>query len=160
MNHGVVEQIGTPIEVYVEPATLFVARFVGQMNLIQARADERPGWAQAGGVRLRHRPGAPVTAGTAVTLGIRPEEVAVGLAARGGDNAVAARIDAVLFMGAFARLGLVAGGGLDQPLECDVPVALLMEEGLKEGAEVPVALRPEALRIFPSPGRIADSPPR
>src|SRR5262249_6793648 len=31
MNHGVVEQIGAPAEIYTEPATLFVARFVGQM---------------------------------------------------------------------------------------------------------------------------------
>jgi iron(III) transport system ATP-binding protein len=150
MNHGVVEQVGTPTEIYAEPATLFVARFVGQMNLIRAEADERAGWARAGGLRLRHRGGASAAAGTAVTLGIRPEEIAVGPATRGGENVVPARVDAVLFMGAFARLGLVAAG-LDQPLECDVPVAMLMEDGLKEGAEVPVALRPEALRVFSTP---------
>jgi len=44
MNHGAVEQIGTPAEIYREPATLFVARFVGHMNLLEALADDRPGW--------------------------------------------------------------------------------------------------------------------
>ncbi len=38
MDHGVVEQIGTPTEIYREPKTLFVADFIGEMNQIRARA--------------------------------------------------------------------------------------------------------------------------
>jgi iron(III) transport system ATP-binding protein len=37
MNHGAVEQVGSPISVYTEPASPFVARFVGQMNFIAGR---------------------------------------------------------------------------------------------------------------------------
>lgn len=32
MNHGVIEQVGTPTEIYREPKTLFVADFIGEMN--------------------------------------------------------------------------------------------------------------------------------
>jgi iron(III) transport system ATP-binding protein len=39
MNHGVIEQIGTPQQVYSEPATAFVADFVGKVNRIKAVAE-------------------------------------------------------------------------------------------------------------------------
>ena len=44
MNHGVIEQVGTPREVYRDPATPFVADFVGKINVLPAR---RPGAACA-----------------------------------------------------------------------------------------------------------------
>jgi putative spermidine/putrescine transport system ATP-binding protein len=40
-NHGRVEQLGTPEEVYERPATAFVAGFVGAANLVEAQAAER-----------------------------------------------------------------------------------------------------------------------
>ena len=36
MNHGVIEQVGTPLEVYEQPATPFVADFLGKVNVLQA----------------------------------------------------------------------------------------------------------------------------
>ena len=38
MNHGIVEQVGTPNEVYCRPATLFVADFIGEMNQLRGFA--------------------------------------------------------------------------------------------------------------------------
>ncbi len=40
MNHGVIEQIGSPAEVYSDPATPFVADFVGKTNLLPAAREE------------------------------------------------------------------------------------------------------------------------
>ena len=37
MNHGVIEQVGTPMEVYRDPATPFVAEFVGKINVLSGR---------------------------------------------------------------------------------------------------------------------------
>ena len=37
MNHGVIEQVGTPVEVYRRPASAFVADFIGVMNFVPAR---------------------------------------------------------------------------------------------------------------------------
>jgi iron(III) transport system ATP-binding protein len=56
MNHGVVEQVGTPAEVYRAPASPFVARFVGQMNFIAATAGTVSagcGWAARSSVAPR-----------------------------------------------------------------------------------------------------------
>ncbi len=39
MHEGRIEQIGTPTEIYEKPATLFVARFIGYINLIKGRID-------------------------------------------------------------------------------------------------------------------------
>ncbi|RPH75210.1 MAG: ATP-binding cassette domain-containing protein, partial [Candidatus Rokuibacteriota bacterium] len=66
MNHGVVEQIGTPAQIYGEPSSLFVARFVGRMNLLEAVADARAGWARLGSLTLRHRPAPDSRPGGAV----------------------------------------------------------------------------------------------
>ena len=48
MDHGVLQQVGTPLEIYNNPANLFVARFIGSpgMNLLHGRPVER--W-RAGG---------------------------------------------------------------------------------------------------------------
>jgi iron(III) transport system ATP-binding protein len=151
MNHGRVEQAGTPLEIYTAPATLFAARFVGQMNVLDGVLDAEAGWARLGSLRLRHRGGASGDGapGTRVVLAIRPEEVAVGPAARGSENLLAARVVAVLFMGALARLRLTLADPPHPTLEADVPMSVLVEEGIKEGGELPLALRPEALRVFP-----------
>jgi len=152
MNHGAVEQIGTPAEIYREPATLFVARFVGHMNLLEALADDRPGWARVGSLTLRYR--APVTArpGSPLTLGIRPEAVRVDSVVRGDtDNRLAARVTSVQFQGASTRLGLQVIGEPAARLECDLAATALAELDVKEGAEVPVVLPPDALRVFGTP---------
>jgi iron(III) transport system ATP-binding protein len=146
MNHGLVEQVGTPAEVYMEPRSLFVARFVGQMNLLPGRTDTRPGWARVAGVSLRHRGAEAVAPGTSVVLAIRPEEVVLGPAARHLENVVTARVIAVQFLGAFTRLALaLPEGGV---LECDVAAGALAEVGAKEGSDLPLALPAAALRVF------------
>jgi iron(III) transport system ATP-binding protein len=152
MNHGVVEQVGTPFETYAEPASLFVARFVGRMNVLAASATERPGWARVGSLELRHRATAVPPAGTRLALAIRPEEIRVGVAARAsGDNRVMARVNGVQFSGAFARLTLALPGLGGPELECDLAGDALAESGAKEGAELPLVLPADALRVFPAP---------
>jgi iron(III) transport system ATP-binding protein len=151
MNHGVVEQIGTPWDIYAEPSSLFVARFVGQMNLISAVADARPGWARVGALALRYRPGPGGPPGAPLTLGIRPEEVRLGPTTREPENRLAARVSAVQFQGAFTRLGLTVAGEPALRLECDLAATALADLGVKEGAEVAVALPSEALRVLAEP---------
>jgi iron(III) transport system ATP-binding protein len=148
MNHGVVEQIGAPVEIYGEPSSLFVARFVGHMNLLEAVADVRPGWARLGALTLRHRPAPGARPGGPVTLGIRPEEVRIGAAAREAENRLTAQVTSVQFQGAFTRLGLRAAGAGGPALECDLAAPALAELEVSEGAELPVALAPGALRAF------------
>ncbi|HXH83090.1 MAG TPA: putative 2-aminoethylphosphonate ABC transporter ATP-binding protein, partial [Candidatus Tectomicrobia bacterium] len=145
MNHGAIEQIGTPQEVYGEPASLFVARFVGHMNVLPATA-LGPDTSRVDDLVLRHRPlPAGTAAGTPLTLAIRPEDLVLGPAARDADNAMAARVCAVQFLGSFTRLALEIGPG-GRRVDCDVAAGALDETGAKEGAEVPLALPPGRLR--------------
>jgi iron(III) transport system ATP-binding protein len=148
MNHGVVEQVGAPMEVYMRPRSPFVARFVGQMNFLEATAGERSGWARLGGVEMRHGASGPIAAGTRVTLAIRPEEILVGPAAHEAENRLVTRIRAIQFLGPFTRLSLALPGGAPG-LECDVAATAFAALGAAEGSELALALRADALRVFP-----------
>ena len=84
LREGVVEQAGSPVELYARPANRFVAGFLGapQMNFIQGRIDRRNGafgLALDGGVTVA-LPGrdARLPDGAPVTVGIRPEHAEVG----------------------------------------------------------------------------------
>ncbi|MGR3624372.1 ABC transporter ATP-binding protein [Pseudophaeobacter sp.] len=103
MKGGVVQQIGTPSEIYNHPANLFVADFMGSpaMNLIPART-RRSGDAME--VEIARSDGAPVVlrapAGadlpTDVILGLRPEDIAEAGFRSGSDvQAAPCRIDLV-----------------------------------------------------------------
>ncbi len=151
MNHGVVEQVGAPVEVYMRPRSPFVARFVGQMNFLEATAGERSGWARLGDVLMRHGATEPIAAGTRLTLAIRPEEILVGPATQGSENRLVTRIRAIQFLGPFTRLSLVLPDGAPA-LECDVAAGAFAALGAAEGSELVLSLRPEALRVFPAAG--------
>ncbi len=71
MDGGLVQQIGTPDEIYRDPANTFVAGFIGSppMNLIQGEVSD--GVFTAPGIRV---PGLPIAGNRAVTLGVRPED--------------------------------------------------------------------------------------
>jgi multiple sugar transport system ATP-binding protein len=87
MNAGRTEQVGTPLELYEQPANQFVAGFIGSpsMNFLPGRvAGHRDALTQitfADGAALELPLAAPPPADTPVTVGIRPEHI--GLAARG-----------------------------------------------------------------------------
>lgn len=84
MNKGVAEQIGTPVEVYERPASRFVASFIGSpaMNLLEGNISaDGTRFELAGGMAL---PLGSVHRGRAVTLGIRPEHIALSSQTAGG----------------------------------------------------------------------------
>ena len=87
MNKGVAEQIGTPVEVYEKPASLFVASFIGSpaMNLLTGRVNnEGTHFELDGGIELPLNGGYRQYAGRKMTLGIRPEHIALSSQAEGG----------------------------------------------------------------------------
>src|SRR6185295_2086131 len=82
MNAGVIEQVGTPQEIYHRPRSPFVARFIGAANLIPVRvlsyANGQMQVATAEGVALVLRAQDPIAAGTQGFLSVRPEHVRIG----------------------------------------------------------------------------------
>jgi multiple sugar transport system ATP-binding protein len=82
LHDGVVEQIGTPLELYDRPANLFVAGFIGSpaMNLIKGRLDggAPTTLVTASGVKVPLRAAPRVAAGSEIIMGVRPEHVSLG----------------------------------------------------------------------------------
>ncbi len=75
MNKGLLEQVDTPAIVYDRPRTLFVADFIGRMNLLAAtyRRDSRA--VEVGSTILPAPDAAPWPDGAALTVAVRPEDL-------------------------------------------------------------------------------------
>ena len=85
MNHGRIEQVGTPEEVYAQPASTFVAGFLGAppMNLLAARISADGAHVLVNDLAPLPLPAPqPALAGRAITLGLRPEALLPDLAGR------------------------------------------------------------------------------
>ena len=153
MNHGVIEQIGTPHDVYREPATPFVADFVGKANMLPAtvRAD---GLIQVGEVGLNCvRTRDSLRGGSQVSLFLRPEDFVV----RGVDaqtaNTLRGRIDKLEFLGAFCRVSIQVDGMAGTELLADLSFHDMTEFGLHEGSLLNLAVQSERVRIFSEDNR-------
>ena len=99
MSEGRVEQVGTPEQVYREPATRFVAEFVGENNVFAGTV--RDGTVDVGPTSFD----LPAADGP-VTFCVRPEAMSVG----GGTNTVTGRVEYAEFLGDAVRVGLAWGG--------------------------------------------------
>ncbi|MBI1416018.1 MAG: ATP-binding cassette domain-containing protein [Limimaricola sp.] len=124
MNGGIAEQVGAPFEIYNQPATRFVAGFVGTLNTLQATvADAQTGTLSLDGQHVRLGRALKVPAGSAVSVALRPEAVRLGRA-EGLDVVLKARIDEVNFLGSVIRIRADMGVGkvsLDTFNRADAP---------------------------------------
>jgi multiple sugar transport system ATP-binding protein len=86
MNHGVVEQFGTPQDIYDHPATMFVADFIGSpaMNFLRFEGRAAPGddAVRLGEVEVATPRIEEAATGAALVLGVRPEHVSFSDAGR------------------------------------------------------------------------------
>ncbi len=97
MHGGIIQQVGSPLELYDNPANLFVAGFIGSpgMNFFDGRymvSGEAGNFALTGGVVLPLGSKANLADGSRATLGIRPEHVVLGAE---GPNVLKATVDLV-----------------------------------------------------------------
>jgi iron(III) transport system ATP-binding protein len=115
MDHGVVQQVGTPEDVYRRPANRFVAEFVGRVNLISGEVD---GWENglvsvrlAGGRRLQAVL-ADAPAPGPITVAVRPEALLVEPAdsSLNGSNTLEALVGSVAFLGDHYQVELQSEG--------------------------------------------------
>jgi multiple sugar transport system ATP-binding protein len=112
MHDGVIEQIGTPLDLYDRPNNLFVAGFIGSpaMNMIGGAMDGQT-FISENGTRIDLGRGAGNSSGRPITLGVRPEHFSLdpnGVAAEiltveptGSETQVVARFAGQEIMGAF-----------------------------------------------------------
>lgn len=142
MNHGVIEQIGTPQEIYHQPATPFVAEFIGAMNFVDSQSDAN-GQVRLGAQNVDILHGAP-GAHARLRLAFRPEEVELLPVHSGGQAAV---IEQLEFLGTYIRIR-VRVSGLSELLTVDVDPRTARQLDLCEGRELGINLPAEALRCF------------
>ena len=145
MNHGVIEQVGTPLQVYREPASAFVADFVGRINALPARTAD-------GGVLQIGQHRIPVghagAAGRDVTVYLRPEDVLARPIAPGEPHVFDAQIQAIEFLGAYCLVTVQADALGGQALQVVLSLNFLSEQALAVGSSLPLKLLPERLRVF------------
>jgi spermidine/putrescine transport system ATP-binding protein len=115
-NRGRLEQLGTPTEIYHNPATAFVADFIGEANLLGAEWLGREGAVccvrLAGGLEIKVPLELwPAGAGRAV-VSVRPEKVCISRQViEGAENCFEATITEEVFQGARDRLELLTQAG-------------------------------------------------
>jgi iron(III) transport system ATP-binding protein len=147
MNHGVIEQVGTPADIYEKPVSAFVADFVGSMSFLDATVTG-PHSVRTGRLDLACADVRELPAGTPVRLGLRPEEIRVRGVAPTDPNAVEVLIKTVEFLGPFRRARLEPAVETAGPLVADFSANLMRDLGIKAGQRITIALPPESLRVF------------
>jgi putative spermidine/putrescine transport system ATP-binding protein len=113
MYGGVIEQMGTPSEMYTAPKTPFVAEFIGTMNRLEGRVvDGATGDVDHGGTRLRVDAARGRAAGERVLILVRPESLeltAAGNGAPANGNTLTAEVLTQTFLGPVTRLKMTGG---------------------------------------------------
>ena len=144
MNQGRIEQVGTPEDIYEHPQTEFVARFIGQTNLLLGTSADKQSVEWAGGA-LRTNDEAQAPPGSRVAVSIRPHDIALdrhghaqsngagGADQTGEANLVAGRVLRTHFLGAARDYHVEVDGGL--------VLRVVTPPGVRAGAGEGVILR-------------------
>ncbi|MFJ8046080.1 ABC transporter ATP-binding protein [Kitasatospora sp. NPDC096147] len=117
MNGGRVEQLGAPADLYENPATTFVANFLGQSNLIPAQVTGRSGGSvllEAEGVRLALPEARCATTAARIHLGVRPEKITIetaGTEVAEGRNRLTGTVLDSAFIGVSTQYVVRTAGG-------------------------------------------------
>ncbi len=147
MNHGTIEQVGTPRDVYTSPATAFVADFVGTMTFIDAVVTGNTE-VEALGLKLSVADTGGRTKGASVRIGFRPEEVQVRNLKADAPNQLACTVAMLDFLGSFCRATLVPKAAPSLALTGDFSVNLMRDIGVVEDQDLTIAVAPANLRVF------------
>jgi len=141
MNHGKIEQAGSPEDVYDRPRSEFVARFIGLSNVIKGKAQDeaRIGFA---GSALRCV-GGKLKAGADAAVSVRPHDIRISATQpQSAENVVPGSVTRQVFLGGSRdyMVGLKDGAQLR--------VVTAAEESIPEGSAVWLVLPPEKCRAL------------
>ena len=156
MKDGFIQQIGTPQEVFDQPANLFVAGFIGspQMNFFDGELEKKDGKYQLKvgeatvvlGDKAQELLTGKGVGERKVTVGIRPEHIA--FAAAPGSDTVSSKVDVSEMMGSEVYLHVNAVG---RDVVLRIPTTDLPAEhraGIPYGTEINFAFRPDLIHLF------------
>ena len=153
MNHGVIEQVGTPTEIYREPDTLFVADFIGAMNQVSGRANDENN-ITIGELNFKSRTH-ELASGSALVAAIRPEDIVPqGVGdftndASNEENSLEVEVESMEFLGSFWRVLLNSSALGGASLIADMSINAMRRLEIDTGSRIWVKLPSERLWVFP-----------
>lgn len=112
LNHGRIEQIGTPQELYFRPRSLFAAEFLGESNILDATAGEDGKLIGPGGLAIRVNEAAGVAPGRRVKVLVRPERLRLLADREAADNIAEGELGETVFAGGMTRYFVRLPGGV------------------------------------------------
>jgi len=147
LDQGVIQQVGTPVELYDAPANRFIATFVGTINLLRGTLAESGGRRVFMSEAFGEIPVNNSGAAGAAEFAIRPHALHLavpGAPVDGGRLWIEARVTEREFLGEFVRYNVQAGATnlvVDQP-------HYMGEAGCAPGAAVQVGINPAQARLL------------
>jgi ABC-type Fe3+/spermidine/putrescine transport system ATPase subunit len=150
MKKGKIVQVGTPQELYMNPASLFVANFIGESNFLEGLvADATNGDLEIelrGGIKV-HAAGKNVGKGERAVVVVRPEVVVVEKGTGQGENLLTGIVEKVTFEGTFMRYVI----RLESEDTMIVIKPSLTGAWFDVGTSVNLRFEPEKAHVFPYP---------
>ena len=145
MRHGEIEQIGSGEEIYDRPATSFVARFIGEANVLEGRivdTDDTDVVIDIDGTRisLPLPPDSRAATGTTASFMVRPERMVIGRSMAPGQQGLNGRVLQRLYLGSTTRF--VVGVSSERQILVDVAHPL----AAKVSQDVVVGWTPDSIR--------------
>jgi putative spermidine/putrescine transport system ATP-binding protein len=147
MNHGHIEQIGTPNDLYFRPRTVFAADFLGESNILGGQAiSQNDAMVSITSVELGGSLLAPGNQTGALNWMVRPERMRLASAPEPGFNAVQGVLSEVIFTGGVTRSLITTPGGASLMV-----AGLTFEQGLatQPGQAVWVLWHPSDTVLLP-----------
>ncbi len=112
MNQGRIEQVGPPRDIYEQPATEFVSRFVGYSNVLEGRVVATTGRSgrvrTSGGIEFAIAPIDDRAVGEVIRVRIRPERLILGPTSGARENSFRGRIERVSYLGSLIQYWVTA----------------------------------------------------
>jgi ABC-type sugar transport system ATPase subunit len=142
LKDGILQQFGTPAEIYNNPVNMFVADFMGSPAMhfvpgVLARADGKPSFSNGKGWALPLSLPEGIAANNNVLLGIRPEHIRL---AREGSQAIDAKVEMVESTGPEDNVTLSVHG--------HALVARMETGSVSQGSTVPVTIAADKVSLF------------
>ncbi len=147
MAGGRIQQVGTPRQIYSQPAGGFVADFIGRANVLSAVATE-DGRLAVGNLRLLP-PGQVPSAGTPARAYVRPEDIALLDTLDQSANSFYAHVRKVEFLGNYSLVSLSPEGSPECQLVAQFASNYLAGRQVGEGAILRLGIPPRAIRLMP-----------
>ncbi|HEX4113351.1 MAG TPA: TOBE domain-containing protein, partial [Stellaceae bacterium] len=149
MKDGRVEQVGAPEFVYENPVNRFVAGFLGAINLFEGKVAASDGGSllvetDVGRLAVKH---APLAAGTAVAVAVRPEKIQLAVTARSSSpNSLPGILRGVAYRGEASTCEVELPGG--RLVRVTIPNSEAGTTSLLPGASLFLSFSPDAARVL------------